>query len=93
MVNRNHGHIVSINSVLGLQGLAGAADYCASKHAVTGFMESLYYELHAAGKSGVYVTSVHPYIINTDMFAGCRTRYVNLDYFYYLPHSCDSVYC
>lgn len=33
MLRTNHGHIVSMNSTLGMMGLASAADYCASKYA------------------------------------------------------------
>ena len=74
MINRNHGHIVCINSMLGLMGLAGAADYSASKHALTGYMESLQLELVREKTTGVHVTSVHPYLVDTGMFAGCTTR-------------------
>ena len=75
MMQLNHGHIVSINSTLGLMGLPGAADYCASKHGVTAFMDSLAQELISDGYNGVFTTSIHPYIIDTPMFAGVQTRY------------------
>ncbi|KAK2172121.1 hypothetical protein NP493_991g00062 [Ridgeia piscesae] len=75
MIDRNHGHIVSMNSMLGLMGLAGAADYAASKHALTGYMESLQVELVSEKKMGVHITSVHPYMVDTGMFAGCTTRF------------------
>ena len=70
----DRGHIVCINSMLGLMGLNGAADYSSSKFALTGFMESLNMEIKAEGKKHVYTTSVHPYLIDTDMFMGCKTR-------------------
>lgn len=45
MMTKNEGHIVSIASVAGLEGLAGMTDYCASKFAAYGFQESLRIEL------------------------------------------------
>ncbi|KAJ3359416.1 hypothetical protein HDU91_004940 [Kappamyces sp. JEL0680] len=40
------GHILAVASVMGLTGAAFATDYCASKFAVTGYMESLRQELN-----------------------------------------------
>ena len=74
MMQSDHGHIVCISSMLGLMGLPGAADYCASKHGTTAFMASLALELATDGYTGVVTTCVHPYIVNTDMFAGVTTR-------------------
>ena len=66
-----------MNSMLGLMGLSGAADYSASKFALKGFMESLDMEMSSQRKdSRIHITSVHPYLIDTDMFAGCTTRFV-----------------
>ncbi|ELT97199.1 hypothetical protein CAPTEDRAFT_172468 [Capitella teleta] len=75
MMQSNHGHIVSINSVLGLMPLPGAADYCASKYGVTAFMENLAFELASEGYSNIITTSIHPYIIDTPMFTGISTRF------------------
>ena len=36
MKKNNKGHIVTISSMLAFMGLAGAADYCATKCATTG---------------------------------------------------------
>lgn len=74
MMQANHGHIVSISSMLGLMGLPGAADYSASKHGTTAFMRCLALELAADGYSNVHTTCVHPYLINNEMFAGVTTR-------------------
>jgi len=74
----NHGHIVSINSMLGLMGLGGASDYCASKFGVHGFHESLRMELARDDLDGVKVTTIHPYLIDTDMFGGVQSRYRSL---------------
>ena len=43
------GTIVSVSSAAGVMGCAGAADYCASKFALFGFMESLRLEVRARG--------------------------------------------
>jgi short-subunit dehydrogenase len=75
MIKANHGHIVCLNSVLGLMGLPGAADYCASKHGLTAFMESLSMELATDGHDGIFTTSIHPYMIDTNMFNGVSLRY------------------
>jgi all-trans-retinol dehydrogenase (NAD+) len=41
MLDRNHGHIVSVASMAGLFGVSGLCDYSASKFAAVGFNESL----------------------------------------------------
>ena len=74
MMERNHGHIVSIASIAGFAPCNGMTDYCASKYAAVGFNDALELELHAAG-SAVRTTVVCPYFINTGMFDGCQTRY------------------
>lgn len=78
MMSLNHGHIVSINSVLGLMGLAGAADYCASKFGALGFFESLRMEISREGKDGIHLTTIHPYQIDTEMFDGVKPRFPSL---------------
>lgn len=78
MLTRNHGHIVSVNSMLGLMGLGGAADYSASKFGAHGFIEALRMELARDGKDGIHVTSIHPYLVNTDMFEGIKPRFQSL---------------
>ncbi|KAL3889778.1 hypothetical protein ACJMK2_002106 [Sinanodonta woodiana] len=75
MIERDHGHIVSIASSAGLVGVTGLADYCASKHAAVGFDESMRFELYSMGKRGVNTTVVCPYFINTGMFEGVKTRF------------------
>jgi len=78
MLAKNHGHIVSVNSVLGLMGINGATDYCASKFGALGLHEALSFEVARAGKDGVFLTTVHPFHVNTDLFAGLTTRLVVL---------------
>ena len=75
MLANNHGHVVFINSMLGLMGLSGAAGYSASKFGALGLYESLNLEIAREGKTGVILTSIHPYHVDTDMFAGLMTRY------------------
>ena len=48
MLERNHGHIVSIASSAGLFGVTGLADYCASKFAAVGFDECIRNEVHVS---------------------------------------------
>lgn len=74
MVERNHGHIVTISSAAGQVGVAKLADYCASKFAAAGFDESLRVELKQTAP-GVKTTLVSPYYINTGMFEGVQSRF------------------
>ncbi len=73
MLEKNHGHLVTIASSAGLFGVAGLGDYCASKYAAVGFEESLRNELVRLNKTGVYTTVVCPYFINTGMFDGVKS--------------------
>jgi all-trans-retinol dehydrogenase (NAD+) len=74
MVERNHGHIVTIASSAGLFGCNRLTDYCGSKFANVGFAETLDYEMESANLHGIHSTVVCPYFINTGMFDGCNTR-------------------
>jgi NADP-dependent 3-hydroxy acid dehydrogenase YdfG len=71
MLARNSGHIINISSVFGLVGVPSQSAYCASKHAVKGFNESLYYELL---ETGVEVHSVHPGGIDTNIVRNGRQK-------------------
>ncbi|TRY87554.1 hypothetical protein DNTS_007104 [Danionella cerebrum] len=75
MIEKNHGHLVSVASSAGLTGVNGLADYCASKFAAVGFAESVALEMIADAKDGVKTTIVCPYFINTGMFDGCGTKW------------------
>jgi NADP-dependent 3-hydroxy acid dehydrogenase YdfG len=57
LVEQGSGHIVNISSISGYTPLPGGAPYAASKHAVTGFSDSLFHELR---DHGVKVTAVFP---------------------------------
>ena len=76
MFQQNRGHIVSIASIAGYTGLAGAVDYCSSKFAAVGLMEALRQELLSQKKNGIQLTTVCPSLITTGMFDGVRFRLV-----------------
>ena len=63
------GHIVNIASVAGVAGFPGVATYCATKHAIVGFSETLHLELADAG---IGVTAVLPGVVHTELSAGLR---------------------
>ncbi len=69
MLEQGSGHIVNVASYLGKAPAAGLATYCATKHAVVGFSESLRDEV--AG-SGVTVTAVLPSAVRTDLVSGVK---------------------
>ncbi|NWU81175.1 RDHE2 dehydrogenase, partial [Onychorhynchus coronatus] len=75
MIATNHGHLVSIASSAGLFGVTRLSDYCASKFAAVGFAESIDIEMSTLGKTGVKTTTVCPFIINTGMFDGAKTKW------------------
>jgi short-subunit dehydrogenase len=63
MIARGSGHIVNISSVAGKIGTPNIAGYCASKFAMNGLSESLYYEL---APHGVTVSVICPGPVRTD---------------------------
>ncbi len=73
MLEAGAGHIVTIASAAGMVGVAGLADYCASKWAVFGFNESLRVELKQAAPK-LKATVVCPFFVKTRMFEGVRSR-------------------
>jgi short-subunit dehydrogenase len=72
MMEANRGHLVSISSVLGLLGMSGVGDYCSSKFASTGLMEALQWEIK--DYKDIHITSVHPYLVDNQMFKGLKLR-------------------
>lgn len=70
---RQHGTIVQVGSALAYRGIPLQSAYCASKHAIQGFMDSLRSELLAEG-SDVRVTMVQMPAVNTPQFGWVRTR-------------------
>ncbi|XP_005042144.1 PREDICTED: epidermal retinol dehydrogenase 2 [Ficedula albicollis] len=75
MIAANHGHLVSIASCAGLCGGSQIADYCASKFAAIGFAESIDMEMRTLKKTGVKTTIVCPFVINTGMFDGVKSKW------------------
>ncbi|GMS90331.1 hypothetical protein PENTCL1PPCAC_12506 [Pristionchus entomophagus] len=74
MIERNHGHIVTVASILGKLGAPGVVDYCASKYAAVGYHDSLAAELYKLKADGIKTTLVMPYLILTGMFDGTENK-------------------
>jgi NAD(P)-dependent dehydrogenase (short-subunit alcohol dehydrogenase family) len=70
---RDRGVIVQVGSALAYRGIPLQSPYCACKHAIQGFTESLRCELLHEG-SGVRVTMVQLPALNTPQFDTVRTR-------------------
>jgi short-subunit dehydrogenase len=64
MVERGRGHLVGVSSVAGNRGLPGSAAYCASKAALSVFLESLRVDLRG---TGVQVTDIRPGFVDTPL--------------------------
>jgi NAD(P)-dependent dehydrogenase (short-subunit alcohol dehydrogenase family) len=73
MWSRNRGTIVQVGSALAYRGIPLQAPYCAAKHAVRGFTDSLRCELLHEEKN-IHLTMVQLSAINTPQFEWCKTR-------------------
>jgi NAD(P)-dependent dehydrogenase (short-subunit alcohol dehydrogenase family) len=73
MVPRNNGVIVQIGSALAYRSIPLQSAYCAAKHALAGFTESLRTEL-LHDRSAVHVTIVQLPALNTPQFEWTRSR-------------------
>lgn len=73
MVPRDHGVIVSVGSALAYRSIPLQSAYCAAKHAIVGFIDSLRCELHHE-KSNVKLTVVHMPALNTPQFDWVLSR-------------------
>jgi NAD(P)-dependent dehydrogenase (short-subunit alcohol dehydrogenase family) len=73
MTPRDRGVIVQVGSALAYRGIPLQAAYCAAKHAVQGFMDSLRCELIHDG-SHVQVTMVQLPALNTPQFGWVKSR-------------------
>ncbi|HZC11846.1 MAG TPA: SDR family oxidoreductase [Mycobacterium sp.] len=67
MLPRGHGHIVNIGSLGSVLPAEGVATYCATKHAVLGYTDSVRLENRG---SGVHFSAILPTLVNTEMIAG-----------------------
>ena len=65
------GQIVGISSVAGFRGLPGASVYCASKAAISTYMDALQLELH---KSPIHATCLYPGYIDTPINNKMKSR-------------------
>jgi NAD(P)-dependent dehydrogenase (short-subunit alcohol dehydrogenase family) len=73
MLPRNHGSIVQVGSALAYRGIPLQAAYCAAKHAIQGFCDSLRAELLHDG-SNVRLTMVQLPAMNTPQFDWVKSR-------------------
>lgn len=73
MKKRNRGAIVQVGSALAYRAIPLQGPYCAAKHAVKGFTDSLRSELLHDGVS-VHLTMVQLPALNTPQFSWCRSR-------------------
>jgi 3-hydroxybutyrate dehydrogenase len=74
MLERRSGRIIAIASTAGLKGYPYVSPYCASKHAVIGFVRALALE---TATSGVTVNAVCPGFSETDIVAESIERIVS----------------
>src|SRR5207253_2247975 len=73
MLPRNRGLIVQVGSALAYRGIPLQAAYCAAKHAIQGFVDSLRCEL-LHDNSNVRVTMVQMPALNTPQFRWVKSR-------------------
>lgn len=76
MVPRDRGVIIQVGSALAYRSIPLQSAYCAAKHAIKGFTESLLSELLHDG-SRVRVTMVHMPALNTPQFDWTKSRLPN----------------
>lgn len=73
MLPRNRGKIIQVGSALAYRGIPLQSAYCACKHAIQGFMDSLRSEL-LHDRSRVTVTMVQMPALNTPQFTWVKSR-------------------
>jgi NADP-dependent 3-hydroxy acid dehydrogenase YdfG len=66
MIERNAGQVVMMSSLAAFRGMPGNAAYCASKAAVSTFMESVRVDLR---RTGVRATTIYPGFVKTELTA------------------------
>lgn len=79
MIEAGYGHIVAISSAGGIIGCGNLTDYCASKYAVVGLMDSLREDIYAQGKEEcINLTVVCPATMNTGLVQRPKTKFPSL---------------
>ena len=73
MLPRDHGTVIQIGSALSYRSIPLQSAYCAAKHAINGFTDSLRCELHHDG-SNVQLTTVQMPAMNTIQFDWVKNR-------------------
>ncbi len=73
MRERNRGHIIQVGSALAYRGIPLQSAYCAAKHAIQGFCDSLRCEL-LHDKSGICLTMVQMPALDTPQFRWVKSR-------------------
>jgi NAD(P)-dependent dehydrogenase (short-subunit alcohol dehydrogenase family) len=73
MKSRDRGVIIEVGSALAYRSIPLQAAYCASKHAIVGFTDSLRCEL-SHDRSHVKLVAVHMPAVNTPQFGWVRSR-------------------
>ncbi len=81
MLPRNQGTIIQIGSALSYRSIPLQSAYCAAKHAINGFTDSLRCELHH-DQSNVKITTVQMPAMNTTQFDWVKNR---------MPHNTQPV--
>ena len=71
MVERNAGQVVMMSSLAAFRGMPGNAAYCASKAAVSTFMESVRVDLR---RTRVRATTIYPGFVRTELTAKNKFR-------------------
>ena len=77
MLPRNRGRIIQIGSALAMRSIPLQSAYCATKHAIVGFTDSLRCELYH-DRSEVKAIVVHMPAMNTPQFTWVKSRLPNL---------------
>jgi NAD(P)-dependent dehydrogenase (short-subunit alcohol dehydrogenase family) len=73
MLPRDRGTIVQVGSALAYRSIPLQSAYCAAKHAIVGFTDSLRCELHHR-KSHIHLTAVHLPALDTPQFGWVKSR-------------------
>ncbi|XP_072478586.1 17-beta-hydroxysteroid dehydrogenase 13 [Notamacropus eugenii] len=74
MMQRNHGHIITVASICGHGVIPYLIPYCSSKFAAVGFHRALTSELAALGKNGIKTSCLCPVFVNTGFTKNPSTR-------------------